>query len=102
VCSRLPVDVTDQNVILRPNWIWRAGAAEPITPNVDDPKTRSGIRKVRMVDDVKDFGAKLRMDLFGDLEVAHLRAKRAASHGVAHVCICATEKNFKVLVCKFN
>ena len=36
---------TDQNVIRSPNWICRAGAAELITPNVDDPKTVPGFAK---------------------------------------------------------
>ena len=40
-----PADVTDQNVTLRPNWTWRAGAAELITPKVDDPKTVPGFAK---------------------------------------------------------
>src|SRR5207249_4212892 len=38
-------DGTDQNVTRRPNWICRAGAAELITPNVDDPKTVPGFPK---------------------------------------------------------
>src|SRR5438093_280428 len=38
-------DGIDQNVTRRPNWICRAGAAELITPNVDDPKTVPGFPK---------------------------------------------------------
>src|SRR5207253_9217228 len=42
---RTAADATDQNVTLRPNWIWRAPAAELITPNVDDPKVVPGFPK---------------------------------------------------------
>src|SRR5436309_4509088 len=33
---------TNQNVTLTPNWIWRAGAAELITPKVADPNVVPG------------------------------------------------------------